>query len=164
MTGSKNIQTEYLCYTAPAAPRPSGSALRMAPMIDMIFLLLIFLLVSAKWRPQEDFLPFQLPAADAPQAIPGRPEPLEIYIAATATGCTVRIGGCDPLAVEDRTALAELAGLQNSINHSLRSQKRTVGDPVEIICSPEVKWQHLAKIYNILFGIGFTDVTFRMTR
>ena len=26
-----------------------------------------------------------------------------------------------------------------------------------------VKWEHLTRIYNLLFGIGLTDITFRMT-
>jgi len=55
----------------------------MAPMIDMVFLLLIFFLVAAKWRPQEDFLPFQLPLAHAQEQRIGKPEPLMIHISAT---------------------------------------------------------------------------------
>ncbi len=39
--------------------RQSSFALRMAPMIDMISLLLFFL-VAAKWRPDENFLPCQI--------------------------------------------------------------------------------------------------------
>jgi hypothetical protein len=45
----------------------------------------------------------------------------------------------------------------------LLEQKRYASDPVEIICASEVKWEYLAKIYNIFIGMGFTDITFRMT-
>jgi len=135
----------------------------MAPMIDMIFLLLIFFLVTARWRPQEDFLPFRLPAAQAQDAALGSPEALEIHIFATPTGCRIRIGRLHAVAIDNETIDANLAVLMDRIAESLHAQKRLAGDPVEIICSPEVKWEHLAKIYNLFFGAGLTDITFRMT-
>jgi len=58
-------------------------SLRMAPMIDIIFLLLIFFLVAAKWRPAESFLPFKLPVGAAGNQAVVRPEPLVIEISAT---------------------------------------------------------------------------------
>ena len=41
-------------------------------------------------------------------------------------------------------------------------QKRVAADPVEVICEPDVKWEHLARIYNVFFGAGLTNITFRM--
>lgn len=58
--------------------RKRGLSIRMVPMIDMIFLLLIFFLVAAKFRPEEDFLPLQMPAAAGEQQRTGKPEPLVI--------------------------------------------------------------------------------------
>lgn len=58
----------------------------------MIFLLLIFFIVAGKWRPDEDFLPLKLPTADAQQQALAKPEPLEICIFNTETGCRVQIG------------------------------------------------------------------------
>jgi hypothetical protein len=49
------------------------------------------------------------------------------------------------------------------MNECMLAQKRFAGDPVEIICGPDVKWEHLARIYNLFFGAGLTDITFRMT-
>ena len=137
--------------------------LRMAPMIDMIFLLLIFFLVAAKWRPQEDFLPIQLPAAQAQEHQLGRPEPLIIHILATETGCEVQIGQLRAVQIENENIEADLAALMETLQKCLLAQKRFATDPVEIVCEPEVKWEHLAKIYNIFFGAGLTDITFRMT-
>jgi biopolymer transport protein ExbD len=74
----------------------------MAPMIDMIFLLLIFFLVAAKWRPQEDFLPLQLPAAQARPSALGKPEPLILHIFATKTGCKVQIGQLQTVGIENQ--------------------------------------------------------------
>ena len=135
----------------------------MAPMIDMIFLLLIFFLVTAKWRPQEDFLPLQLASAQARDASLGRPEPLEIHILAASNGCTVRIGQADVIQIDDGSIEADLATMTEKMEASLLAQKRFADDPVEIICGEDVKWEHLARIYNVFFGAGLTDITFRMT-
>jgi len=137
--------------------------LRMAPMIDMVFLLLIFFLVAAKWRPQEDFLPFQLPAAQAQHHKIGKPEPLIIRIFATETGCRVQIGRLHTVQIENQTIEADLVVLMEKIKDCLITQKRFVSDPIEIACEPPVKWEHLTKIYNLFFGAGLTDITFRMT-
>jgi biopolymer transport protein ExbD len=136
----------------------------MAPMIDMIFLLLIFFLVAAKWRPEENFLPFQLSSAQAQGHRLGKPEPLIIRIWPTGTGCEVRIGQLSTVQIEDETAEANLSTLMEEIEKSLLAQKRYATDPVEIVCAPEVKWEHLAKIYNVFYGAGLTDITFRMTQ
>ena len=134
----------------------------MTPMIDLIFLLLIFFLVAAKWRPLENFLPMQLPAAEAHQESFGRPEPLTIRISDTLTGCLVEIGS-ETVQIDNETIEADLALLLETTNKCLLAQKRYVYDPVEIICAPQVKWDHLAKIYNILVGAGLRDITFQMT-
>jgi len=135
----------------------------MAPMIDMIFLLLIFFLVTAKWRPQEDFLPLRLSAAGAGR-LPGlRPDPLEIHIQAGPAGCVVMIGRLARVRIDDGSIDTDLAVLAEKLDEGLRAQKRRADDPVEIVCDPEVRWEHLARIYNLFYGIGLTDITFRLT-
>jgi biopolymer transport protein ExbD len=137
--------------------------LRMAPMIDIIFLLLIFFFVAARWRPSEDFLPFRLSAAHTRSLPIGKPEPLIISIAAIEGGCEVRIGRLQTVRIEDENIEANLAVLMQELNNCLLAQKRFATDPIEIVCEPELKWDHLAKIYNLFFGAGLTDITFRMT-
>ncbi len=137
--------------------------LRMAPMIDMIFLLLIFFLVAAKFRPQEDFLPFQLPLAHTQQQTIGKPEPLIIHISATPSGCLVRISQLHTVQIENKNIEADLVVLMEKTKDCLLAQKRLATDPIEIVCTPDVKWQHLAKIYNLLYGAGLTNITFEMT-
>jgi biopolymer transport protein ExbD len=132
-------------------------------MIDMIFLLLIFFIVAGKWRPRENFLPFEMPAAQAGFQQFGRPEPLMINISATHSGCQVRIGQLYTVQVEDKTIAADLTALMEKIRQTLLDQKRFAADPVEVICAPEVRWDHVAKIYNLFFGAGLTDITFQMT-
>ena len=137
--------------------------MRMAPMIDVIFLLLIFFLVAAKWRPQEDFLPFKLPAAQAQDWQQVKPEPLVIYLFSTETGCGVLIGQHESVQLENEGIEAGLVLLMEKIEKTMAAQKRFATDPVEILCDAEVKWEYFAKIYNMLFGAGLTDITFAMT-
>ena len=137
--------------------------LRMAPMIDMVFLLLIFFLVAAKWRPQEDFLPFQLPLAQAHEQRIGKPEPLIIHISATQTGCQVQIGRLHTATIENQTIEADLAALMTKVRDCLLAQKRFATDPIEIVCSPDVKSEYWTKIYNVFYGMKLSDITFRMT-
>ena len=137
--------------------------LRMAPMIDMIFLLLIFFLVAGNWRRQEDFLPFKLPVAQAMVIPTAKPEPLEIQIESTDAGCTVTIGQFDTVFINYSDIEKSLAVLVETLNDVMIRQRRYVSDPVEITCGQNVKWEQLAKIYNLLFGMGLTDITFMMT-
>jgi biopolymer transport protein ExbD len=146
-----------------SAARRKTTGLRMAPMIDMIFLLLLFFLVAAKWRPAEDSLPFKLPAASAQQIRVGSPQPMSIYISAIQNGCTVQIGNLYNVQIEDKTIEADLAELMQKIADCMNTQKRFASDPVEISCQSDVKWQYVARIYNMFFGAGLTDITFIMT-
>jgi biopolymer transport protein ExbD len=137
--------------------------LAVAPMIDMIFLLLIFFLVAGKYRPQEDFLPFKLPVASAGDQNLVKPESLAVEINPTETGCCVRIAQIDMVMIDDDSSETGLALLMEKMRERMLAQKRFATDPIEIICDPNVKWQHTAAIYNVFFGAGMTDITFRMT-
>ena len=56
-----------------------------------------------------------------------------------------------------------LAMLAEKMRDCLIAQKRLISDPIEIVCGASVKWEYLARIYNVLFGAGLTDITFVMT-
>jgi biopolymer transport protein ExbD len=143
--------------------RPPSIGLRMAPMIDMIFLLLIFFLVAAKWRPKEDFLPLQLATAGAGVQTAGKPEPLLIQISQGDSGFQVKIGSAYTVDISSQNPEQGLAILMDKTRQCLSEQKRYASDPVEIVCAAGVKWENLAKIYNIFVGMGLTDITFQMT-
>jgi hypothetical protein len=53
--------------------------------------------------------------------------------------------------------------LIEKIRDVMNRQRRTTSDAVELVCLDEVKWDYLAKIYNILYGFGMTDIAFRLT-
>jgi biopolymer transport protein ExbD len=145
--------------------RRSSIGLRIAPMIDMIFLLLIFFLVAAKWSPQEDFLPLQLPIANAGTVAQTtvKPEPLTIQITPANAGCRVQIGSSRTIDIPSQNPEQGLASLMEQTKLCLSEQKRYASDPVEIVCAGKVKWENLARIYNVLYGMGLTNITFQMT-
>jgi len=166
-------------------PRPRRSfGLRMAPLIDLVFLLLIFFLVAVKWRPQEDFIPLRLPTAQAQGPGVGRPEPLRIYISSIETGCLVRIGLPPPrvflsktragrdaeagqgqtVQINTQTMEGDLAELMEKIEEVLAAQKRLTSDPIEIICEPDVKSEFWVRVCNVFYGMRMTDITFPMTQ
>ncbi len=142
--------------------KPRSFTLHMAPMIDVIFLLLLFFLVAAKWRPAENFLPFNAAAAGAGLKNLGKPEPLLIQIDSTDDGCRVNIGGLNAVDVGSRTIEQDMATLMNKTADCLAEQNRYPGDPVEIYCAAQVKADYWVKIYNIFYGMGLTDITFVM--
>jgi len=137
--------------------------LRLAPLVDVVFLLLLFFIVVAKWRPQENFLPFQPTTAQAGQPILGRVEPLHVAIRAAEGGCDVEIAGAYRLAVRDATLDKNLAALVSNFAAVMSEQRRLAGDPMEITCESAVKWRYLARIYDLLYAGGMTDITFNMT-
>jgi biopolymer transport protein ExbD len=138
-------------------------SLRMTAMIDMVFLLLIFFLVTAKWRPPEHFLPLKLPVAEAVEKNIGRAEPLIIQITEIPNGCLVQIGQLEAIHLRKETIENDITKLLEKVHACLAIQKRYPSDPVEIICATGVKWDYVAKIYNMLYGAGLTDITFEMT-
>ncbi len=135
--------------------------LLMTPMIDVIFLLLTFFLLTANFRTPEDFLPIRLPDKQTPQ-IPSIIEPLSIAIAATQTGFNVEIANIDTVAIENATLDEGLAAFATKLKNTIQSQQRRPNDPVEIYCTDEVTWDHLIKIYNILHAMGIDNITFNL--
>ncbi len=137
--------------------------LRMTPMIDVIFLLLTFFVLTAKFRTPEQFLPIHLAAADAAQQHFGPIEPLIISISGAEGGCLVEIGGLASVRVEDERYADGLVDFAGKLREVLSIQKRTASDPIELRCDEYVKWDELVKIYNVLQAAGISDITFQMT-
>jgi biopolymer transport protein ExbD len=138
-----------------------GFLLQMTPMIDVIFLLLTFFLLTANFRTPEDFLPIRLPNKQHSQ-IPSIIEPLSIAIASTQSGFNVEIANIDTVAIENETLEKGLATFADKLRITILSQQRRPGDPVEISCGDEVSWDHLVKIYHILHAMGIDNITFNM--
>ena len=136
--------------------------LRMAPLIDIIFLLLIFFLVSSEWGQQESYLPFDLPAAKAGEGLILSAEPMVILVSGTVSGCEVSIGGAVEVEVSEGKVDEGLAAVMVEIKRFMEASGRVASDPVELVFGGDVEWDYAAKIYNVFYGAGMTDVTFAM--
>ena len=137
--------------------------LRMTPMIDVIFLLLTFFVLTAKFRTPEQFLPIHLAAAGAAVEHFGPIEPLIISISGAEGGCLVEIGGLASVQVEGERYAEGLVDFAGKLRNVLSIQKRTASDPIELRCGEQVRWDELVKIYNVLQAAGISDITFQMT-
>ncbi len=135
----------------------------MTAMIDVIFLLLIFFVLTAQFSREEQFLPIRLPGqASAAQRLDVPTEPLPIYIALQDDLCRVDLRKdrqlTMTLAVSDPAA--SLPQFTQTVQAALEQEKRIVSDPVEIYCKDEVPWDVLVKLYNGLYSMGIEDITF----
>ena len=142
--------------------RGKGPGLRMLPMIDVIFLLLAFFVLTAKFRLPEESLALRLPDGVRESNSFTIIEPLGLEIAATEAGFEVMIGGVEAVVIGENAIEEGIADFAEKFKEVAASQKRYAGDPVEIRCSNEVKWDHLVKIYNMLQAMGMSDITFHM--
>ncbi len=102
-------------------------------------------------------------AAAGTVASMARPEPLVIQIAQSDTACSVQVSNLEPIVISEESLESGLGLFARAIRETLALQKRYADDPIEIICAAEVRWEHLARIYNVLYGMGLTDITFQMT-
>ncbi|MDD5459065.1 MAG: biopolymer transporter ExbD [Phycisphaerae bacterium] len=148
----KGLQSSVLA----AINTPRSAGLKMTAMIDVVFLLLLFFLVSAQWKPPQSFLPLLLPHARAATAHIALPQPLVITIRHQSAGCCVEVAQKSISIGTDE----DFAGLLEMIRQTLEEQKRFAQDPVELLFEPDVRWEYVAKIYNLLYGTGMTDITF----
>ena len=134
--------------------------LRMTPMIDVIFLLLIFFVLTARFRIPEQFLGSILPDNKQNEQRADVIEPLVLYIGGTDTGCEIQIGTVEKVVIQDEARDEGIAAFANKLADVLAAQKRTANDPMEIECDDDVEWDYLVKIYNVLYAMGIEDVTF----
>jgi biopolymer transport protein ExbD len=132
-------------------------------MIDVIFLLLTFFVLTAKFRMPEQFLAIHLPGAEAGVERFGPIEPLIISMSGAEGDCLVQIGRLETVRIEGAHYAEGLIEFANKLTEVLRVQKRTVSDPIELRCGDEVRWDDLVKIYNVLQAGGISDITFQMT-
>lgn len=135
----------------------SSNTFRMTAMIDVIFLLLIFFLLTAKFRPVEDYLPLNIPKQPAKTGL--KAEPLNIEIYQQKTSCIIKIAD-QTLEIKSPDQITRLG---STLKHVLNSQSRYLTDPIHIASGENVSWQYIAKIYDTIYSIGATDITFRIT-
>lgn len=131
----------------------------MTPMIDIVFLLLVFFLSTARFRPEEAKLPMSLPAPQGGQM--GQfslVEPLGMAINSEDGALRLVVDGKEFTYSE--VSAASLVSFSNELTAIYVAQKRNTNDPIELDCGQSLSWEHLVKFYNLMYGMGITNITF----
>lgn len=135
---------------------PARVGLRMTPMIDVVFLLLLFFLLSSNFRSQEGFLPAELPR----QVTRGQAmeiEPLVIHLQTLPNGtCQVSISGQPTLILNP----ANFQALAPYLQDILTRQGRHAEDPIKLAPSARTKWDHVVKTYDALWQLNLHHIIF----
>ncbi len=135
--------------------------LRMAPLIDVVFLLLVFFLLTANFRSQEGFLPAELPGQATMPIDEVELEPLEILIDTAADGtCRIYIGRTREVTIPPDEK-AGFAAFSIAVLDAIEAQGRHLDDPVKLSPTPTVKWDHLIKAYDALWEAGAKRIVFK---
>ncbi len=133
----------------------------MTPMIDIVFLLLVFFLSTARFRPLEAKLPMQIPAPQGGEfGALTLVEPLLITLSSEGAALRISTNGQQYLYTDVNAA--SLVSFGNELTEIYQTKRRRTEDPIELDCNPNLSWEHLTKFYNLMYGMGITNITFVM--
>ena len=141
--------------------RKAGSiGLNLTPMIDVVFLLLIYFMVATEFRTAEESFPMDLPIREHGQSLMLDREPLVIFVESTGEDQhVVRLrleGPWDPVPSVD----ALFAFLHSNLAEGLGSSGLfTRTHPILIRPTPQVAWAQVLEIYNTAAKANYTNIT-----
>lgn len=133
----------------PSSDRPDRFGANMTPMIDVVFLLIIFFLVSSHLARQENRLPLELPAA----ATPGPLDP-------DRSALTVSVDSEHRWRVAGEVISAER--LRQILADHVERDGRSAA--VRIRTDRSVPYGHVAPILSIAARTGIVDVSISVLR
>ncbi|MCF7957545.1 MAG: biopolymer transporter ExbD [Phycisphaerae bacterium] len=140
----------------------SRMQIRMIPMIDVVFLLLIFFLMTANFRPREGFLPAELPRQITRSDLVEL-EPLLIYLQSRPDGsCVVDIGDAGSFTVGSPEERGSFSDLGVELKKIIAQQGRNLDDPVKLVPNALTKWDHVVKTYDMLWQLDLRNIIFTM--
>ena len=137
--------------------------LNLTAMIDVIFLLLVYFVVTANFATGEGVLTTKMPppgSADVSYPIDMPPmTPLRIYLhAQDQTGYRIRVVGASEQPANFTELAAVLTGLQR---HGGQSEgPYAADDPVIIEPVGKVRWEHVLNAFNAAIKAKFKNVQF----
>lgn len=162
LSGSADVATVHHKTARKRHGRPVGRLqLNATALIDVVFLLLVYFLVTANFAPDEGVLTAKLPQglgvpADA-LSLP--PTPIQIGLEAVGdVGCQIHLDD-------------EIVGSFKDLGRVLASRQydpgrgRTEGiykpdNPIVITPGATVRWQHVANAFNAAVAARYTHVSF----
>ena len=134
----------------------SSIGLRMTPMVDIIFLLLTFFVLTAKFQEQEKTLPIFV--SKTPFSAVTEQKPLEIHIQKSQIGTRIRIAGKSDVSIENMGTQDALLAFAQAFEETVRAENFP---SVEICCDDAVQWDLVVKVYDVIYAMGSQNITFR---
>ena len=125
------------------------NALNITPLIDIVFLLLIFFLVTSRFEQEEEALRIDTPQAS--EAVPLTAQPQRLSISIDPAG-KYYIGG----------AVLDAKGLEQKLIQERATHAE--GRPVKIRADKNVRLQSVVTAWNLCKKLGFRDIDVAMDR
>ncbi len=127
----------------------------MSPLIDCVFLLLIFFLVTSMLKRKEMLIPIQLP--DQSAAVSETAEDLALAIGMDANGDAYRVA--DALGRDGELKYERIADLTEYLQSELDRQGREIlSRPLRIDADRNTPFQKAIDVLDACKLMGFTDV------
>lgn len=130
----------------------TGFDSKMTPMIDVIFLLLIFFLCTSGFKIAESVLPTRLPGSGAvdrtPTPAPADLEAVRVQLRGSAEECRVELNG------------RLLAGISELIQSLQKLGSISSELPVVLDIGPEVQLGNVVHVYDGCLAAGLSRVHF----
>jgi len=138
-------------------------ALNMTPMIDCVFLLLIFFILTLDFRPIEDALSLDTPerlqgsSTPPPAADPLTLPPRPVIITVRSTGS----GRDDYTLSTDEPVLGSPSSVRDLEQRARASRGNTLPDSqlFSVKPAPDARWEHALAAFNALQRAGFRQIT-----
>jgi biopolymer transport protein ExbD len=130
--------------------------LNLTPMIDVIFLLLIYFVVTASFAANEAVLVTNLPYGGSSSKTDIPDMPLKIHLkSVSSTGVQIAVAG---QRVASFSQLAEVLISKQDNPNLGRSGTFAQDDPVKIQPKGDVRWQHVVNAFNAAVKARYTNV------
>ncbi len=137
--------------------------LQLTSMIDVIFLLLIYFVVTASFVENEGVLIAKLPQGSGPSSPPPELPPSNIDITLSSydtTGCRIEVGTMTVNSFKELTV--HLMAIQNNPAKG-RNGHQDIDSPIIIRPAGEVRWNHVVNAFNSGLSSGYTNISFAQT-
>lgn len=125
--------------------------LKLTSMIDVVFLLLIFFVVTASFQIDEGSLLATMPGDSGHQGPPPPPVLVELNSSDDGVTYSLRVDG---VVVDGATDLSAY------MNHRVKTGQIAADDLVKITPQGEVRWQHVLNAYNACVSAELSQVAF----
>jgi len=140
-------------------PKPAGTRmdLNMTPMIDVVFQLLIYFIITCEFVPGEGILAATMPAGTGSAAeVPKLESPIKILVSSRGeTGYRLDVD-------KSSTAPSTFGDLKKLLDGMQEKNGGPFSDENPIVIQPsgEVRWQHVVNAFNAALGARYKNIAF----